>query len=143
MAKRRRTLSLPPPCVAVRSQLHRADCGVAALAMALGLPYEQVFQAAPLAGRDGLTTRQLQSVATRLGARLLPKADADLHADTGILGVDYKKGAGHWLYLFAGTLVEPTHATLWDVEDYFAHTCVVEHEFLVVSPARVRQRGKK
>lgn len=138
---RARTLVLPPPCVVVRPQKHLADCGLAALAMALGLPYESVFQAAPLAARTGLTTRQLQAVATKLGARLLSRPKADLHADTGILGIEFPRRNGHWLYLHAGVLVDPSDGSLWDTEDYAAHTRGTWDEFLVITP-RLQPRSR-
>lgn len=89
--------------------------------MALGLPYEQVFQAAPLAAREGLTPRQLQSVATKVGARLLSRYVIDLHGDTGILGLEFEEGAGHWVVLRQGTLIDPSDGTLWDADDYLTH----------------------
>jgi hypothetical protein len=112
-----------------------ADCGLAALAMALGLPYEQVFRAAPMAAREGLTARQLQSVATKLGARLLDKADADLHADQGILGLEFKAGPGHWCYARHGTVIDPSDTTLWDIDDYLANYDATWDYFLVALPA--------
>jgi hypothetical protein len=118
---------------------------VAALAMALGLPYETVSQAAPLALRDGLTPRQLQSVATTLGARLLSQPDADLGEDDGIVGVEYSDGSpGHWLYARRGTLFDPGDGTAWDPDDFLAIHGAVCDVFFRVAPAlqpRPRQRG--
>lgn len=119
----RRTVILPPVVAAVRQQLHLADCGLAVLAMALWLPYEQVFQAAPLAAKEGLTIRQLQAVATKLGARLVSVRQPDLQTETGILGIEFTNGgAGHWVYLFRGGVYDPADGTLWDtVDDYLAN----------------------
>jgi hypothetical protein len=130
-----RKLTLPPVCVAVRAQLHMADCGLAALAMALGLPYEQVFRAAPMAAREGLTARQLQSVATKLGARLITKANPDFYADQGVLGLEFQEGPGHWAFLRQGAVIDPADTTIWDVDDYLAHYNATWDYFLVASPA--------
>ena len=142
-----RRLQLPPPCVVVKPQLHAADCGLAVLAMALGLPYEQVFQAAPLAAREGLTPRQLQAVATKLGARLLAQYDFDHHDATGIYGLDYAHGHGHWAYLLAGSLIDPSDGTIWDDPDtYLAATNATNDCFFVVKPALQhgpRKRGNQ
>lgn len=123
--------------------MHTSDCGLAALAMALGVPYERVFQAAPLAAREGLTARQLQAVATKLGARLRSKRDVDLYADTGILGIEFSRGPGHWCYLHAGTLVDPDDTTLWDVDDYLAHFDAVWDGFYVAEASLQRRPLKR
>jgi hypothetical protein len=148
MATKPGKLVIPPVCVAVRSQKHQGDCGIAVLAMALGVTHEQVLMVDPMAARDGLTTRQLQSIASRLGARLLSRPDADIHAETGILGIEFHKPhqfGGHWVYVHRGVVVDPGDGTLWDdVDDYLAAAAADWDVFLAVAPAaRVRQRRKK
>ena len=132
--------------VAVRPQLHHTDCGLAALAMATGLAYEVVYQACPPKGRDGLTPRQLQALATKLGFSLRTKRGFDWAEDTGIVGVEYKHHSpGHWLYLREGALIDPADGCIWSPEDYLAVREAECDEFLSVSPrpaARVRQRRK-
>jgi hypothetical protein len=111
--------------------------------MALGLPYETVSQAAPLALRDGLTPRQLQSVATTLGARLLQKPDADLEEDDGIVGVEYTDGSqGHWLYVRRGTLFDPSDGTAWEPDDYLGVRGAICDVFFSVHAA-VQPRSRK
>jgi hypothetical protein len=111
--------------------------------MALGLPYETVSQAAPLALRDGLTPRQLQSVATTLGARLLQKPDADLEEDDGIVGVEYlDRSIGHWLYTRRGTLFDPSDGTAWDPTEYLAAKDAICDVFFTVHAA-VQRRPRK
>jgi hypothetical protein len=147
MATKPGRLVIPPVCVAVRSQKHQGDCGIAVLAMALGVTHEQVLMVAPMAARDGLTTRQLQSIASRLGARLLSRPDADIHAETGILGIQWhnpNRYEGHWCYLWRGSVVDPSDGTLWDdVDDYLAAADADWDVFLTVAPARIRQRREK
>lgn len=138
-------LTLPPVVVAVRSQLHHADCGLAALAMACGLPYETAYQAAPTAGRDGLTSRQLQALATRLGFSLRTRRAYDLESDTGIVGVEFRdRVPGHWLYLRAGALIDPSDGTIWDPLDYLHVRNAEIDEFFSVTPrARVQRRSQQ
>ena len=144
----RAKVDLPPVVVAVRPQLHNSDCGVAVLAMATGLPYETVFQAAPQAGRDGLTPRQLQTLAARLGFSVRAERDVDWESDSGIVGIEYAtQVTGHWLYLRAGTLIDPSDGTLWNADDYCtANDCTIDCFFTVISrprrPARLRERGQ-
>jgi hypothetical protein len=109
--------------------------------MVLGLPYERVFQAAPLAAREGLTARQLQAVAAKLGARLFLDMHADLNEATGIVGVDFgRRHAGHWVVLFRGALIDPAYSTIWEPDDYLSHYGATIDEFFVAEAIQHRSR---
>lgn len=120
---RPRTLSLPPPCVAVREQLTRADCALRAVSMATGLPYEDVARHAPTkALATGLKVGQLHALGRALGVRFLLTPDADLDDDetTGLCWVEFARTA-HLTYIFKGVLCDPAHATIWTPSEYLAH----------------------
>lgn len=137
MARRRRIAACPPVIVA-QAQRHRGDCGVVALAMALGLPYEEVFSQCPRAAVEGLTTRQLQFVARRCGASLRERRVFDLNDDTGVLGVDFPTH-GHWVYLDGGRIFDGDE--IWDAETYVANGALPD--VLLVLQPRSRQRRRQ
>jgi hypothetical protein len=121
MPRRPAKVDTLPPYVVVRRQLHAGDCGIASLAMLLGMPYETVYQHCPTAGRDGLTTSQLQWVARACGARLATRRRFDVTDDTGILGIEYrsKRYHGHWCLLREGHIYDPGDASVWDDPDAY------------------------
>ncbi len=112
-----RKLTLPPHVVVVRPQLHKADCGIAAIAMALGLPYEDVFRLAPQVGRNGMMPRRFHAIGKSLGVRFRPDRYASIDEDTGLLWIKFK-GSAHLAYVHHGTLVNPSDGTLWLPSDY-------------------------
>lgn len=117
----RRTLTLPPPCVAVREQLHDSDCGVAAISMALGIPYREVLRHAPYAVIDGISLRRFHQIGAALGVKFSLVKDANLEDDTGLLWVDFSRSA-HLVYIHHGLLINPSDATVWsDPYDYLRH----------------------
>ncbi len=133
---RARTIPTRPPVVIASNQLHHGDCGVVALAMALGLPYEQVFQACPLASRDGLTTRQMQVVARKFGASLRECKTFDTDEDIGILGVEFPSH-GHWVYLDQGRIIDG--AEVWDADTYLANGAELDVLLVVQHGPRKRR----
>lgn len=140
----RRTLTLPPPCVAVREQLTHADCAIRAVSMATGLPYEDVAKHAPAkALATGLKVAQLHALGRALGVRLIQTPDADLDDEdtTGLLWVEFPRSA-HLTYIHRGTLCNPSDATIWRPSDYLAHYGA-DGWLYRLAPARVRQRGKE
>lgn len=91
------------------------DCGTAALAMYLEQAYEDVYLVLAQIDRrnrggKGITYRQLQDVALRLGRPLRYRRRFALDEDEGVLGVMWKtrrKSAGHWVALLAGKIFDP------------------------------------
>lgn len=113
------------PCV----QKDISDCGVACLAMYLGLPYQQVRAHCPRrVGDDGLSNRQMQRVATKLGARLtsVPLGDEAV----GILDLQRPadpakprgKREGHYAVYIRGVVVNPADGSIWTDLDVFCAT---------------------
>jgi ABC-type bacteriocin/lantibiotic exporter with double-glycine peptidase domain len=107
--------------VTIVRQRSDGDCGVAALAMLLSAThaYEDVYLAAAAVdrdrkGKDGLTQRELQAVARRLGLTVTPARRYDLGRDAGLLRVysDAHHAFGHW--------VAVRYGLLWDPADGFA-----------------------
>lgn len=104
-------------------QRQRMDCGIAALAMLCGLPYEDVYVAAchvdKKGARRGLNLKQLQAIAERCGFRLERRHKYDLDEDGGILHVARTdKWYGHYVVLFKGVLVDPDGGRVCDPADY-------------------------
>lgn len=103
------------------------DCGIASLVMMLGEPYPNVNQAAGQSLKkwpdpEGLSTRQLQTIAKKLGHVLQSVSikDLDLHDSTGILLVRIKN-YHHFVALFEGVLIDPSSGLLWNL-DTFLHS---------------------
>lgn len=125
------------PMVGLVLQRGVADCGIAALAMYLGLSYEDVFaavvtKAKPKPHQGGMTCRQVQSAACRFGVRLLLRRSWDLETSCGLLTVDKiepkpDEFSQHLVLLRFG-LIFDTDATVWEPETYFA-----QHRFKPVS----------
>jgi ABC-type bacteriocin/lantibiotic exporter with double-glycine peptidase domain len=118
--------------VVVQRQRHDWDCGVAALAMLLGLPYGDVAAAAralygtTMPTRRGLGIYHLEEMAAALGRTLrrVYKRPGYLTGATGILGMNGGSmcWAGHWVVLKAGVIVDPDGGDVWSVDDYLAET---------------------
>jgi ABC-type bacteriocin/lantibiotic exporter with double-glycine peptidase domain len=114
--------------VKVVAQKHDFDCGVAALAMLLGLPYGDVAAACrELYGstkptKRGLGIYHLEAIAEQLGRRLrrVYKRKDYLNDQTGVLGMlgGDMCWAGHWVVLKAGAIVDPDGGTVWHAGDY-------------------------
>lgn len=136
---RRRTIFACPPVVLAHPQRHVGDCGVVALAMYLGLPYEQVYRHCPRAACEGLTTRQMQLVARKCGATLRERKGLDLDEDTGILGVEFPTH-GHWVYLDRGRVIDGDE--VWDADTYCANGAEPDVLLTLVQP-RSRQGGRQ
>lgn len=101
------------------------DCGVASLAMAMQLPYEDVFAAAgrvePRSGRSGLHGKQLLQVARVLKVtfRMRRKWNAEQH--DGVLGIVKRatpRTTGHWVALLDGIIFDPNGEVAY-YDDYF------------------------
>jgi len=119
--------------VKIVPQRRSHDCGVAALASFLGVPYEDAFVAAVAVStrfcrKDGLTIKELLIVAKAFG-RPLKRVDCrrvDIMDDIGVLGVNWNSrkqhgGAiGHWVVLRAGTIADPEGPICDDAEDYLS-----------------------
>ena len=119
--------------ITVTRQRHGWDCGVAALAMLLGIPYGDVAAAArhlwgsTKPSRRGLGIYHLEQMAEHLGRRLVRvyrmKGDY-LDGRTGVLGINGGAmcWAGHWVVLKAGAIVDPDGGEVWARGDYFKRT---------------------
>jgi ABC-type bacteriocin/lantibiotic exporter with double-glycine peptidase domain len=110
--------------LAIVPQRQRMDCGVAALAMLVGQPYEDVFAAAthvqPKVGKVGLYQKELIAIAELLGVTLERKRRPDLDTDVGILNVRNTK-LGHYVVLHAGVIADPAGGLVFfDVDDFLA-----------------------
>jgi hypothetical protein len=109
------------PLVAMVPQRHDADCGVAVLAMFLGISYEDALLAigpdVPTVLRAGVWITQLREASAKLGAPLKVKRKWDLEDADGIVQVRLPGKFNHFL-LARGGLLFNTNFTVWEQEDY-------------------------
>jgi ABC-type bacteriocin/lantibiotic exporter with double-glycine peptidase domain len=109
------------PLVTLVAQRHEADCGVACLAMFLGVSYEDALLAiggeTPTVLRSGVYWKHLKRAAERLGVRLVLKRNWTLE-DDGIVEVKHKKDP-HVVVLRRGLIFE-TNLKVWSFSDYYA-----------------------
>lgn len=126
-----------PPAVSNRfpgvHQGEDADCAIVALAMYLGVSYEDVLREVALVdkrnkGRSGLWTRQIKQVAKRLGFALTVKRKVDLDEDYGILLL-----SDHVAVLRNGLILD-TNGVVWDIHDYIAAQESVCIEGVLITP---------
>jgi len=116
---------------AIIAQRRNQDCAVAAIGWYFHLRYEDAFVAAVsvnphMIRGGGLTVRQIQAVAARLGRTLrrVHHQRVDLEADAGILVVNWNQPAkqggsyGHCVVLRKGTIICPRLPSAWDAEEY-------------------------
>lgn len=109
----------PGPFLKVVLQRHPMDCGVACLAMFLGLDYETVLVAmGSNPATTGATVKTILDTAAALKHPLQWTRKFDLEADTGILGVKSPEWATEHVVVLHEGMVVDTDGTLWDVDDY-------------------------
>jgi hypothetical protein len=111
----------PGPYTVVR-QRKRADCGITVLSSYLHIPYEDVYVKAllvsPRFAKHGLTIKHLIAIAALLKRTLAIKRRPSLEDDSGILGVTWKSGYGHWVVLLEGKILDGDPPQVWDAADY-------------------------
>lgn len=117
----------PKPIFHTVTKRHEGDCGVAALACLLRLPYEEVLVAAvqvvPLVLTRGLDTDEFIKIAAKFGVVLDEKTgeDIDYRTATGILGAKLRHnqaGDEHAAVLSCGLVYDPEDGKVWKVKDY-------------------------
>lgn len=104
-----------------------ADCAIGALALFLGVPYEEVLERAAARyghgkSKIGLTVREIRWLSAQLGTVLRLKRRIEWSEDYGIV-----LWSDHACLLRSGLIVEPfgvgplaVMGGLWDAEDYQA-----------------------
>ncbi len=109
------------PLVSLIPQRHCGDCGVATLAMFLGVSYEDALLAlggeVPEVHRRGVFFPELVRAAAKLGSLTRVKRRPDLDWDEGILSVGFRDGSQHVVVLREGVFFD-TDLTAWKAEDY-------------------------
>lgn len=103
------------------------DCAVAALAMYLGVGYQQVRAVCHKnVGTDGLTDRQILNTARKLKQPLRWTNDGDLSETIGILKVERpehdnpKELEYHTVVLLKGVIYNPADGLIWtDIDAFF------------------------
>lgn len=112
--------------VVVIRQRKSWDCGIAALAMLLDVPYGDVSavvrRIVEQPKRKGLLLYHLEAVSRELGyplRRIYRKQDY-LENATGILGLNggQMDKHGHWVVIKGGSIVDPDGGEVWNGLDY-------------------------
>ena len=105
------------------------DCGIAAMAMLVGVPYGDVsavcreLYGTTKPNKRGLLLYHMEEIGERLGMPLerVYKAKNYLSGKTGILGMNGGKmdSAGHWVVLKDGdTILDPDDGSVYKIFDY-------------------------
>lgn len=112
----------------VVSQRHDFDCGYAAIAMLLNVPYGDVSKAVrdniddPKLKKRGLILWQMEEVlkAFKFKTKRVYRSKGYLEGATGILGLNggLCAPAGHWVVIKDGMIIDPSGGEVWEVEDY-------------------------
>lgn len=106
------------PFLCVVPQRGSTDCGIACVAMLLGVSYETALIAFKKEPVRGVKTREIHAAARRLGRRLHWSRKFDLETDTGLLAVRFAS-TEHLVVLKEGLIVD-TDATIWEQDVYLA-----------------------
>lgn len=104
-------------------QKDAADCGVACLAMLLSIPYREARSVCPKkVGSDGLSVRQMQNIAKRLGCALSYSKLYD-EEDIGIFDLqragDDNDTEGHYVVFVKDTVYNPAQGEWWTDADTY------------------------
>lgn len=126
------------PILRVIAQRYDMDCGVAVLAMATGLPYENalcaIAQEVPDVCVVGCWTEHLERAARHLGFRLRRRRRFDVEEDCGILNVSSKRWKNdHLVVLWDGRIID-TDFGLYRPDVYLAVNQAKPTLLLVVEP---------
>ena len=117
----------PKPVVAIDPLYQRGDCdcGLASLAMALGVPYQEVCAAAKAlklkALKEGVYMVELTRIAKKLGVTLV-RTPVDAHLErTGVLAVARKgkRDSDHVVCCFRGVIFDPASGLAWCPSAFF------------------------
>lgn len=108
------------PLVTLVAQRHEMDCGVACLAMFLGVSYEDALLAlggeVPRVLRRGVYFTELRRAAEALGACMALKRKWNW-TDEGLLHIKLYKRGEHLVVLRRGLIFE-TDLSVWQPQDY-------------------------
>lgn len=112
-----------PTIINLVTMRDEGDCAVCCLAMVCGVTYSDVLQCCPKRAQatvNGLSNRQMQNVATRLGRtlRLLTEPEDD---DIGILTLTktYDAQCQHAVVYVKDTIINPRDGEFWTDLDAF------------------------
>ncbi len=122
-----------------RSNDH-GDCAVVAIAMLVGLSYEETLsaclQAHPAVLHAGMTIRQIKCALDLLGFKGRARKKFDIEEDTGLLWVVDNECDSHVTLLWAGRIINPSHfdrTALWlDPDEYLKAGDLTPHVLITV-----------
>jgi hypothetical protein len=139
----------PVVCVDPIFQRSDADCGLASLAMTLGVPYREVCLTATKMNKkfisEGVWLKELVAIAHEFGVKLTYRPVSDYTEVNGILavaqGVSAKRGtkrtkrqreSDHCVTVFSSVIFDPSSGLAWEPSSYWAFTKRRPTRFLVV-----------
>jgi hypothetical protein len=137
-------------CVDPIFQRSDADCGLASLAMTLGVPYREVCLTAAQMDkkfiREGVWLRELIAIARAFDVELVYRPVSEYAEVNGILavaqGVRVKRGtkrtkrqrdSDHLVTIFQNVIFDPSSGLAWVPEHYFSFTKRRPTRFLTVA----------
>mgnify|MGYP001599214933 CR=1 FL=1 len=129
-------------------QKSTGDCGIAALAMILRLPYQQVCQVALTLDKQalnkGLHRTELVRIAEQLGYLTKFLRTFDPEEDEGIIclvpSTNRRGSGGHYVMLFNGCIVNPADGLVWPYEEYMKSRDDLASVGLLVVSRRTQSR---
>jgi ABC-type bacteriocin/lantibiotic exporter with double-glycine peptidase domain len=117
--------SVPALVRFVRQRDTHSDCGVACLGSLAGVTYEEALAALvqfqPAVLHSGATWIDMRRAAKRLGLKTRIRRTYDLHEATGILRLTNAAREDHFVFLWAGRIVQSGDEGWEDPEDFLKH----------------------
>lgn len=131
------------------TQRAEGDCGLCSLATYFELTYEDVYLALAQLdqkhrGKSGISLRMLMLAAESMGIPMRRKSRKhyDLDKAEGLIVIKWKrprKGATyHLAVLYHGLIIDPSDATIMDVDEYTERFGAVFESLLVAKETKVR-----
>lgn len=109
------------PYIQIIEQRFKMDCGVASLAMLLGLDYDTVLAAyRHNIVAKGATIRQMQAAARRLKRPIIWTRKIRLEEDEGLLCVRSPQWPHEHMVMLKEGLIFDTDGTVWETDVFFA-----------------------
>ena len=113
-----------PPVIDPIVQRTGADCALAALAMAAGLPYRTVSDAALKVVKKphthGLYISDMRRVMRSLGYTIRSvKPEKVVEFGCGVMVVEFPKGERHCVAVYHELLVDPINGLIWEPDAYY------------------------
>ena len=113
-----------PPVIDPIVQRTGADCALAALAMAAGVPYRTVSDVAldltEKPHMKGLWVADMRRIMRQLGYTLRNvKPDKLMEHGCGVMVVEFPKGERHCVTVYHDLIIDPVNGLIWEPDAYY------------------------